>query len=151
MNGLYNRGRSRYDDNKERLFLLLLDKELKPMFRRMECVSIHTKDIEKSLSFYKSMGLTENWRIERSLENGLAWTLIGLKFPLQNSSELVLSNHPEIQYTEVEINVEDVRQAYAHLSGNEEIQWIRTPFATESGYVAVMEAPDKNVFVLVGN
>lgn len=121
------------------------------MFRRLECVSIHTKDIEKSLSFYKSMGLTENWRIERSLENGPAWTLIGLKFPLQNSSELVLSNHPEIQYTEVEINVEDVRQAYAHLSGNEEIQWIRTPFATESGYVAVMEAPDKNVFVLVGN
>jgi predicted neutral ceramidase superfamily lipid hydrolase len=62
----------------------------------------------------------------------------------------VLSNHPENNFTEVENLVEDVRQAHAEISKNEEVQWIRTPFATESGHVAVMEAPDENVFVLVG-
>ncbi|MNJ03882.1 hypothetical protein D3C73_1643960 [compost metagenome] len=62
----------------------------------------------------------------------------------------MLSNHPEIHYTEVEILVDDVRQAYQELNQNEEIKWIRAPFATESGYVAVMQAPDGNVFVLVG-
>ena len=31
-----------------------------------------------------------------------------------------------------------------------DLRWIREPFATESGHVAVMEAPDGNVFVLVG-
>lgn len=120
------------------------------MFKKLECVCIHTKDIEKSLSFYISMGLTENWKLERNLENGSTWTLIGLKFPLKDSSELVLSNHPEINFTEIEIHVEDVLQAYDELNKNEEIQWIRTPFATESGHIAVMEAPDGNVFVLVG-
>ncbi|MDR0267444.1 VOC family protein [Paenibacillus sp.] len=104
------------------------------MFKKLECVSIHTKDIEKSLSFYISEGLTENWKIERTLENGSTWTVIGLKFPLKDSSELVLSNYPEINFTEVEIYVEDVRQAYSELRKNEEIQWIRTPFATESGH-----------------
>lgn len=120
------------------------------MFMKLECVCIHTKDIEKSLSFYTSMGLAENWKIERILEDGFTWTLIGLNFPQKESSELVLSNHPENKFTEVEILVEDVRQSHTELSKNEEIQWIRTPFATESGHIAVMEAPDGNVFVLVG-
>lgn len=96
------------------------------------------------------MGLTEHWKIERVLKNGFTWTLIGLKFPQKDSSELVLSNHPDNKFTEVEILVEDVCQTHAELSSNEEIKWIRTPFATESGHIAVMEAPDGNVFVLVG-
>jgi catechol 2,3-dioxygenase-like lactoylglutathione lyase family enzyme len=120
------------------------------MFRKLECVCIHTQDIEKSHSFYTSMGLKEGWRIERSLENGFKWVLIGMNFPQQESSELVLSNHPENNFTEIEILVEDVREAYSEYIKNEEIQWIRAPFATESGHVAVMEAPDGNVFVLVG-
>jgi hypothetical protein len=62
----------------------------------------------------------------------------------------VLSNHLENRFTEIEIHVHNVRQVHTELSKNEEIQWIRTPFATESGHVAVMEAPDGNVFVLVG-
>lgn len=120
------------------------------LFKKLECVCIHTKDMEKSLSFYTLMGLTEHWKIERILENGFTWTLIGLKFPQENSSELVLSNHPDNTFTEVEILVEDVCQLHTELSNNEEIKWIRTPFATESGHIAVMEAPDGNVFVLVG-
>ncbi|WP_432723080.1 hypothetical protein R0381_001311 [Jeongeupia wiesaeckerbachi] len=120
------------------------------MFKKIECVCIHTSDIDKSLAFYTSVGLSENWKIERPLENGYVWRLIGLKFASGPSSELVLSNHPENKFTEVEMLVEDVRQAHKELSTNAEVKWIRTPFATESGHVAVMEAPDGNVFVLVG-
>jgi hypothetical protein len=33
----------------------------------------------------------------------------------------------------------------------EDVQWIRTPFPNSlGGHVAVMQAPDGNVFVLVG-
>ncbi len=120
------------------------------MFKKLECVCLHTVDIESSLSFYRLMGLTERWRIKRELDGGTAWNLIGLMFPEQDSSELVLSDHPEFNFTEIEISVDDVRQTYAVLSRHPEIQWIRTPFATESGHVAVMEAPDGNAFVLVG-
>ena len=116
----------------------------------MECVSMYTEDIVQSCEFYTSMGLTEAWKIERVLESGFNWVLTGLKFPLQDSSELVLSNNPEIKFTEVEILVDDVCQAYNKLSEYELIKWIRTPFASESGHVAVMEAPDGNVFVIVG-
>ena len=44
--------------------------------------------------FYKEMGMEQNWIIERELEEGVIWTLIGLKFPDEKSSELVISNHP---------------------------------------------------------
>jgi hypothetical protein len=84
------------------------------------------------------------------LEDEYVWRLIGLKFPSKQSSEWVLSNHPKVTFTEVEILVDDVRQAYEKMRKSSEVQWIRPPFATESGHVAVMEAPDKNVFVLVG-
>ncbi|KFN01023.1 glyoxalase/bleomycin resistance/dioxygenase family protein [Bacillus clarus] len=120
------------------------------MFKKLECVSIHTKDIEKSVAFYKEMGMKQSWIIERELEEGVVWTLVGLKFPDKNSSALVVSNHPNINFMEVEIFVEDVQQTYESLRENTEIKWIREPFQTESGHVAVMEAPDENVFVLVG-
>ncbi len=120
------------------------------MFKKLECVSIHTKDIEKSVSFYEEMGMKQNWMIERELEEGGIWTLIGLKFPDEKSSELVISNHPDINFTEVEVLVEDVQQTYESLKDNKDVKWIREPFPTESGHVAVMEAPDENVFVLVG-
>ena len=42
------------------------------------------------------MGMKQNWMIERELEEGAIWTLIGLKFPDEKSSELVISNHPDI-------------------------------------------------------
>lgn len=117
------------------------------MFKKIECVCIYSNDLQVSLDFYTAMGLTENWKIERPLADGSAWTIIGLKFPQTDSSELVLSNNPENNFTEIEILVEDVRTAYAELSNNASVAWIRTPFATESGHVAIMEAPDKNVFI----
>lgn len=100
--------------------------------------------------FYKEMGMEQNWIIERELEEGVIWTLIGLKFPDEKSSELVISNHPDINFIEVEVLVEDVQQTYDSLKDNKDVKWIREPFPTESGHVAVMEAPDENVFVLVG-
>lgn len=121
------------------------------MFKKLECVCIYTKEIEKSLEFYTSLGLLEAWKIDRILENNVEWKLIGLKFPQSDSSELVLSNNPEIRFSEVEILVDDVRDFYNIFSKNDEIMWLKTPFKTESGHVAVMEAPDGNVFVLVGS
>ena len=92
------------------------------MFKKLECVSIHTKDIEKSVSFYKEMGMKQNWMIERELEEGGIWTLIGLKFPDEKSSELVISNHPDINFTEVEVLVEDVQQTYESLKDNKDVK-----------------------------
>ena len=120
------------------------------MFQKLECVCINTTDIEGSLAFYASLGLAQAWRIERVSGNGIPSSLIGLKFPAAGSSELVLSDNPDVTFTEIEIHVGDVVSTYETLRSNPAIQWIRTPFATESGHVAVMEAPDTNVFVLVG-
>ncbi|WP_032122463.1 VOC family protein [Clostridium amazonitimonense] len=120
------------------------------MFKRLECVSIYTSDIESSVDFYNSLGLKENWKIERKLNNGSLCTLIGLKFPEKNSSELVLQNDSDLKVMDIEIYVDDVVEAYNNLCKNPNVNWIREPFKTESGHVAVLEAPDKNVFVLVG-
>ena len=120
------------------------------MFRKLECVCIHTTDIEASVAFYAALGLAPGWRIERVSDDGTAWSLVGLRFPETASSELVLSNSPDVAFTEIEINVGDVVQTFETLRDETPITWIRTPFATESGHVAVMQAPDGNVFVLVG-
>ena len=120
------------------------------MIRRIECVCIPTTDIAASAAFYVGLGLTRAWTIERKLETGQTWTLIGLKFPDSLGSELVLSDNPGIDFTEIELQCDDVRQTFEAIRTNPAVTWIREPFATESGHVAVMEAPDKNVFVLVG-
>ncbi|KQX42681.1 glyoxalase [Devosia sp. Root436] len=120
------------------------------MIRKIECVCIPTKDIAASEAFYASLGLRRGWIIERPRPDGATWTLVGMKFPDTASSELVLSDNPDIDFTEVELAVDDVQATFAELRGNAGVSWIREPFATESGHVAVMEAPDGNVFVLVG-
>jgi catechol 2,3-dioxygenase-like lactoylglutathione lyase family enzyme len=119
------------------------------MFERLDCVSIHTDDIGASLAFLLEMGMVEAWRLERRLEDGRSWTLLGLDFPDRTSSQLVLSNHPERRDIEVEIRVEDVRATYARLQTHPGVGWIAEPFAIEAGTVAVMTAPDGNLFVLI--
>ncbi len=120
------------------------------MIQRLECVCIPTADVGASVAFYESLGLTQGWKIERPLEGGRFWTLVGMKFPDAASSELVLSDNPEINFIEIELRVADVRATFETLKQIHAVSWIREPFATESGHVAVMEAPDGNVFVLVG-
>lgn len=120
------------------------------MFHKLECVCIYTSDIETSLAFYSALGLTEAWRIARVSEDGTPSSLVGLKFPQEGSSELVLSDNRDVTLTEIEIYVGDVVATYEMLKSDTRVDWIRPPFATESGHVAVMTAPDKNVFVLVG-
>ncbi|MEO8685953.1 MAG: VOC family protein [Devosia sp.] len=120
------------------------------MFERLDCVCLHTDDIETSLAFLGDMGMVAAWRLDRVLEDGRPWTLVGLDFPDQTSSQLVISTHPDRRMVEVEIRVADVRQSYDQLRKNAGVRWLAEPFAIEQGHVAVMEAPDGNVFVLVG-
>lgn len=119
-------------------------------FQRLDCVCLHTTDLTISLRFLIDMGLTEAWRLERVLDDGRPWILVGLDFPDRSSSQLVLSTHPDRRDIDVEIRVEDVRAAYEQLRQRPGISWLAKPFAIEEGHVAVMVAPDGNVFVLLG-
>ena len=121
------------------------------MFERLDCVCLHTDDIETSLAFLGQMGMTEAWRLDRVLDDGRNWTLVGLDFPDRTSSQLVLSTHPDRRLIEVEIRVADVRRVYEQLRQNPDIAWLAEPFPIEQGHVAVMLAPDGNAFVLIGD
>ena len=118
-------------------------------FERLDCVCIHTDDLAASLSFLTAMGLTEAWRLDRE-DAGRPWTLVGLDFPDRTSSQLVLSTHPDRRQIEVELRVEDVRASFETMRRMPGVSCIAEPFAIEQGHVAVMTAPDGNVFVLVG-
>jgi catechol 2,3-dioxygenase-like lactoylglutathione lyase family enzyme len=118
-------------------------------FERLDCVCLHTDDLDTSLRFLLSMGLTEAWRLERE-DAGRPWTLVGLDFPDRTSSQMVLSTHPDRRRVEVEIKVADVRASYDELRQMPGVTWLAEPFAIEQGHVAVMTAPDGNVFVLIG-
>ncbi len=120
------------------------------MFRKLDCVCIHTRDLDKSLRFHESMGLREAWRLDRTTKDGVPWTLVGLDFPEAGGSQLVLSTDPDERPPEIEIRVEDVQETYRALSADAEVSWLATPFAIEDGHVAVMVAPDGNIFVLIG-
>jgi catechol 2,3-dioxygenase-like lactoylglutathione lyase family enzyme len=119
------------------------------MFQRLDCVCIHTTDLETSLAFLKEAGMTEAWRLER-VEAGRPWKLVGLDFPDQSSSQLVLSTHPGRTAIEVEVRVADVQATYDELKSKPGVSWLAEPFAVEEGHVAVMVAPDGNAFVLIG-
>jgi hypothetical protein len=118
-------------------------------FERLDCACLHTDDLGASLGFLTSVGLTEAWRLERE-DDGRPWTLVGLDFPDRTSSQLVLSTHPDRRDVEVEMRVADVRASYDELRETPGVTWLAEPFAIEQGHVAVMRAPDGNVFVLVG-
>ena len=118
------------------------------MWNKLECVAIYTEDIEKSVNFYQSLGLSKSW--ETFQDENQQWRLIGMKFP-DGNTELVLKNNPDLNFEEIEIVCEDVQKTYELLKSNPEVEWIRTPFPNHlGGHVAVMQAPDGNVFVLVG-
>jgi catechol 2,3-dioxygenase-like lactoylglutathione lyase family enzyme len=120
------------------------------MFERLDCVCIHTDDLAQSLAFLTEMGLTEAWRLDRTLEDGRPWTLVGLDFPDRTSSQLVLSTHPDRRDIDVEIRVANVKAVYDALRDRPGVQWLAEPFPIEEGHVAVMVAPDGNAFVLIG-
>jgi catechol 2,3-dioxygenase-like lactoylglutathione lyase family enzyme len=119
------------------------------VFERLDCVCLHMDDLGKSLEFMTAVGMTEAWRLDR-LDDGRPWTLVGLDFADKTSSQLVLSTHPDRRFIEVEIKVADVRQAYEELRAMQGVSFVVEPFAIETGYVAVMTAPDDNEFVLIG-
>jgi len=120
------------------------------MFQRMDCACIHTDDLGKSLNFYRRVGMREAWRLDRVTEQGVPWTLVGLDFPDATSSQLTLSTHPERCTIDVEIRVGDVKAAYRALAEDPQVSWLAEPSGIENGHVAVMQAPDGNVFVLIG-
>lgn len=118
------------------------------MLKRIECVAVYTENMEKSIEFYNRLGLTKAW--ETNQVEGEEWKLVGLRFP-DGDSELVLKNNPNLKFAETELVVEDVRELYETLKSDSEVRWIRPPFPNSlGGHVGVMQAPDGNVFVLVG-
>jgi catechol 2,3-dioxygenase-like lactoylglutathione lyase family enzyme len=86
------------------------------IFSRLDCVCLHTEDLEASLAFSSEMGMTQAWRLDRQLGDGRSWTLVGLDFPDRTSSQLVFSTHPDRRVVEVEVRVDDVKSAFAELS-----------------------------------
>lgn len=120
------------------------------MFRKLECVSLPVEDMDKAVKLYESMGLKQNWRIERPKGDGTTITLVGLKFASTESSELVLTHNGEVNELEVEILVADVYLAVTALKEKPDTTIIIPPFKTESGHVAVVELLKGHVFVLVG-
>jgi len=119
-------------------------------FERLDCVCIHTDNLDASLRFYEDVGMRQAWRLDRTTETGVPWTLVGLDFPDSTSSQLTLSTHPDRKFVEIEIRVGNVNAAFRDLSGVPGVSWLAEPFAIEAGHVAVMAAPDGNVFVLIG-
>ncbi|OLS37156.1 glyoxalase [Alkalihalophilus pseudofirmus] len=119
------------------------------MWKKLECIAIYTEDIKESVTFYQSLGLTKAWEAYQDEEE--QWMLVGMRFP-DGESELVLKNNPSLKFAETEIVCKNVMQTYESLKSNPEVKWIRTPFPNSlGGHVAVMQAPDGNVFVLVGS
>ncbi|AIG26338.1 VOC family protein [Brevibacillus laterosporus] len=118
------------------------------MFKQLHCLAIYTKDLESAILFYEKMGLVKKWEAEQI--PGKPWKLVGMGFE-GGHAELVLKNNPELHFIEPEIFVEDVTAFYEQWKDDPSIQWIRPPFSNSlGGHVAIMEAPDGNVFVLIG-
>ncbi|MCR8848083.1 VOC family protein [Rossellomorea sp. SC111] len=119
------------------------------MWKRIECLAIYTENLEKSVTFYQSMGLTKAWETYQDEQE--KWKLVGMRFP-GGDAELVLKNNPNVTFAETEIMVEDVRDFYERFRSNPEIKWIRTPFPNAlGGHVAVMKSPEDTIFVILGS
>jgi hypothetical protein len=65
--------------------------------------------------------------------------VVGLRFP-DGGSDLFLQNNPEIKMVEVEIIVDDVREACIQLKEKyHEVEFYREPFQAGEGHIAVVK------------
>lgn len=118
------------------------------MWKKIECVAIYSEDIDQSIEFYTALGLIKAWDTFQDSEQ--RFRIVGMSFP-EGDSQLVLKSNPDLKFIETEIMVEDLCTLYEKLKEVNGVNWIRPPFSNPlGGHVAVMEAPDRNVFVLVG-
>ena len=118
------------------------------MWKRMDVVTLFTENIEKSVLFYQSLGLSKDW--ETTQDEKKQWKLVGMKYP-EGNTELVLMDNPDLKFVKTEIVVDDVWETYYTLISNPEVRWLKEPFPHPlGGHVGIMQAPDGNIFMLVG-
>ena len=100
-------------------------------------------DLNLAVAFYESLGL----RVRRRGElDGARTVTLGFE---SGPGLLTLHDDAAAQFTDVELRVASVLEAYRVLSLNPEVRWLRPPFETGEGSVAVLRAPDGNVLRLV--
>ncbi|WP_276956407.1 VOC family protein [Allomeiothermus silvanus] len=117
------------------------------MNKYLSRVSLYTPDLEPALEFYRSLGLEPRRELparkgHRAVELGFSGS------PGQASSEaacLILHDDPRRQFTDLEIEVEDVRELYKTLKLNPAILWLELPGEGADGWRATLRGPDGNV------
>ncbi len=120
------------------------------MFKRLDSASLDTSENELSTRFYKAHGRIEVTRSVRADPHCGDVTLILLRF-LDGGSDLFVRDERELGVTEIEIAAEDVPATFEHLIRRyPSARWIREPFSTPDGSVAVVEVPGQAVLVLLG-
>ncbi|MER3482202.1 MAG: glyoxalase [Meiothermus sp.] len=113
------------------------------MINHLARVNFYTANLEEALRFYQSLGL----HLKRELKLRKGHRALELAFA-HDQTKLLLHNDPLMQFTDVTLEVADVRETYRSLSHNPDVLWLRLPTQTAHGWTATLRGPDGNVLNL---
>jgi len=109
----------------------------KPIFNKVDCISLHVPDLEQGLKFYsETLGHEIIWKHESA---------VGLRIP-ESNTELVL--HTENRPNEIDWKVDSVPEAidiFVNAGG----ELIVGPFEIRIGLCAVLRDPWQNPIVIL--
>lgn len=120
------------------------------MINKFHCITLYSKDIEKSKEFYQSIGFKLSWTISDISDDGNVYTRLGFKARDDKSTQFVIQDNPNSKKIDIELSTDDVLETYNELKNNPDIKWLSLPEKNEFGHIAIFEAPDKNIFLLTG-
>lgn len=113
------------------------------MNKYLSRISLYTPDLEPALEFYRSLGLEP--RGELPARKGHRAVELGFPRGEAGAACLILHDDPRRQFTDLEIEVEDVRELYKTLKLNPAILWLELPHPSGEGWRATLRGPDGNV------
>jgi hypothetical protein len=120
------------------------------VFKRLDSTYLDTSEIATVSRYSTAHGLVQIVRTVEPCADGKDITLIKVRFA-DGDDDLCLRDDDAMHVTAMEIAAEDVSATFEHLHRRYPgVRWVREPFVTPQGHLAVVEVPGQTVLVLVG-
>ncbi|WP_052351896.1 VOC family protein [Deinococcus pimensis] len=113
------------------------------MTRKITRIMLYAPDLEVAQRYYEALGfqlLGRGITVNRQPLIELAFETTGTRLALH--TDLLL------QYPDIEVEVNDVRDTYRALSRDPNVTWLREPTLGDAGCTATVRGPDGNLLVL---
>lgn len=113
------------------------------MIKHVKRFKLYTPQLQEATEFYLQLGLVLESRVNTRANYQSATFSFAAGGP-----QLLLHDDPLLQFTDIELAVDDLQSTYQELKTNANLLWLQLPNKQGSEWQARVRAPDGNIFLL---